>query len=86
MNMPSDPYFVVSYKLIPRNGNDLPAPEISGKFSYMNEEKTFSLDILENQTDLMAIDRDGIQNLSHHWEALHKSHRLMPEFWRPRQQ
>ena len=63
MNMPTDAYFTVSYKLIPRNQSVLPAPDINGKFSYMANEKTLSVDIIEKQSDLLALGRDEVYNL-----------------------
>jgi hypothetical protein len=51
MNLPADPYFVVSYKLIPENGvTDKPA--LDGTFSYIENDNTLSIDIIEKEINL----------------------------------
>jgi len=51
MNLPSNRIFVVSYKLIPENdAGDL--PDIDGDFSYIENENTRKIDIVERQVDL----------------------------------
>lgn len=59
MNLPTEPYFTVSYRLIPKNQTQLPAPAINGAFSYLVEENSVSVGIIErdlNLTDLAAED------------------------------
>ncbi|MBN1157738.1 MAG: hypothetical protein JXA61_00005, partial [Bacteroidales bacterium] len=63
MNMPLDAYFTISYRLIPRNQAVLPPPEIEGSFSFLVDEKTIMIDILERDVELMAMDRDEIYTL-----------------------
>ncbi|MBN1951053.1 MAG: hypothetical protein JW801_07605 [Bacteroidales bacterium] len=55
MNLPSDQLFTVSYKLVPKKANAAP-PVLKGKFSYLEGEKTTSLDILQTDMDLAAIE------------------------------
>ncbi len=55
MNLPSDPYFLVSYKLVPVDNNTTRTPSIKGKFSYLEGEKTISIDILQTHRDLASI-------------------------------
>jgi hypothetical protein len=50
MNLPADPYFIVSYRLIPDNGLGK-NPSLQGKFSYLEEEKTMVIDIMEDRSD-----------------------------------
>lgn len=52
MNLPLEPYFTVSYRLIPRNQAKLPAPAIQGAFSYLVNDQTVLVDILERDMDL----------------------------------
>jgi hypothetical protein len=52
MNLPTEPYFTVSYRLIPKNQAKLPAPAITGAFSYLVAEKSVSVDIIERDLDL----------------------------------
>ena len=42
MNLPADPYFTVTYKLVPQHPSS-PAPQMEGKFSYLEGEKTISI-------------------------------------------
>lgn len=57
MNLPANPNFNVSYRLIPKNGTEK-MPKIDGNFSFMVEDKTMSVGIVEtggsvqNLTDL----------------------------------
>jgi hypothetical protein len=52
MNLPLEPYFTVSYRLIPRNQANLPAPAIQGAFSYLVNDQTVLVDILEREINL----------------------------------
>lgn len=63
MNMPMDAYFTVTYRLIPKNQATLPPPDINGSFSFLVDEKTISIDIVEKDLDLLALERDEIFNL-----------------------
>jgi hypothetical protein len=54
MNLPSQPYFTVAYKLIPKDKNKI-EPIIKGKFSYLEEEKTVSIDIKQTDRDLASL-------------------------------
>lgn len=63
MNMPMDAYFTVSYRLIPKNQATLPPPDINGSFSFLVDEKTISIDIVQKDLDLLALERDEIFNL-----------------------
>jgi len=62
MNLPSEPYFMVSYKLIPDTKSSTPPP-LAGKFSYLEGEKTMSIDIQQTDRDLASINPEDIHNL-----------------------
>ncbi|MFW5871867.1 MAG: cell envelope integrity protein TolA [bacterium] len=49
MNLPSEKYFVVSYKLIPNEGQQTTELEIDGTFSFIEEDRTVELDIVERE-------------------------------------
>lgn len=51
MNLPADPYFVVSYKLVPDNGVT-DKPTLDGTFSYIENDNTLSIDIIEKEINL----------------------------------
>ncbi|MDK2979523.1 MAG: hypothetical protein PWP52_2237, partial [Bacteroidales bacterium] len=51
MNLPADPYFVVSYKLVPDNGVT-DKPTLEGTFSYIENDNTLSIDIIEKEINL----------------------------------
>ena len=51
MNLPSDRIFVVSYKLVPKKGAS-GKPDIEGNFSYIENEATREINIVERQVDL----------------------------------
>ncbi|MFW5781608.1 MAG: hypothetical protein ACOCXD_03500, partial [Bacteroidota bacterium] len=54
MNLPLEPYFVVSYKLIPLNSRQVSQPDINGTFSFIENKQTTSVDIV--QEDFIAKD------------------------------
>ncbi len=62
MNLPSDPYFTVSYKLIPTSPTAA-LPELHGKFSYLEGEKTMSIDIRQTERELASLSPDEINEL-----------------------
>lgn len=62
MNLPSDPYFRVSYKLIPTAQTGI-EPLLKGKFSYLEDDKTVSIDIKQTDRDLAAIQANEIGDL-----------------------
>jgi hypothetical protein len=63
MNLPSEPYYLVSYKLIPQDDAKQALPLISGKFSYLVDEKTIIIDVIEKDMDLASITDEQLQNL-----------------------
>lgn len=51
MNLPTDPYFVVSYKLIPNEGVT-EVPNLNGTFSYIESDNTLSINIAQQNINL----------------------------------
>jgi hypothetical protein len=62
MNLPSDPYFIVSYKLVPVESKRS-TPQPVGKFSYLEDEKTFSIDIQQTDKDIASLTTEEVGNL-----------------------
>jgi hypothetical protein len=54
MNLPSQPYFTVAYKLVPKDKNST-LPTIKGKFSYLEKEKTKSIEIKQTDRELATL-------------------------------
>jgi hypothetical protein len=63
MNLPAEPYFMVSYRLIPKNQAKLPQPSINGAFSYLVDEKTISVTVAERDVPLASLSGDEINQL-----------------------
>lgn len=65
MNLPAESYFTVSYKLVPTNNavTDKLSPSIVGNFSYINEDKTHSLAIIEKDADLANLTPESVKNI-----------------------
>lgn len=63
MNLPTDPYFTVSYRLIPKNQTKLAAPVIDGAFSYLVEDNTVSVDIIERDLNLADLSGQDVNAL-----------------------
>ncbi len=54
MNLPASSFFIVSYKLVPIGGKSA-SPLINGKFSYLEEDKTISIEIKQTEQNLASI-------------------------------
>jgi hypothetical protein len=51
MNLPGEPHFVVSYRVVPNEGTQK-KPNLTGEFSYIENENTRKVAILEKDIDL----------------------------------
>ncbi len=62
MNLPTAPYFIVSYRLVPNPGVSGP-PTLNGKFSYVVDEKTIVKDIVQKDVNLASLSADDVHKL-----------------------
>ena len=63
MNLPAESFYIVSYRLIPKNDAKLGSPVVSGKFSYLVDEKTISINVVEKDLDLASITSEQLQSI-----------------------
>jgi hypothetical protein len=71
MNLPSSSFFIVSYKLLPENASAT-APVLKGKFSYLENDKTISIDIKQTNQDLALVKTyDDLNNLLTNISSVH---------------
>jgi hypothetical protein len=65
MDLPPDPYFTVTYKLIPEEGVavDPSAMHIAGLFSYMIGDKTMTANVVERSGVLAGLTQDQVNSL-----------------------
>jgi hypothetical protein len=63
MNLPLDPYFMVSYRLIPRNKAKLAPPSVQGAFSYLVDDRTISVPVNERDVQLASLSANDIREL-----------------------
>jgi len=63
MTLPSEPYFTVTYKLIPESGTNPAAMKITGMFSYMINDRTFTSPIVERRETLAGLSRNQLNNI-----------------------
>ncbi len=59
MNLPADPYFVVSYKLVPDEGTT-EKPKMDGTFSYIESDNTLSINIVESDVNLQNVSQENL--------------------------
>lgn len=62
MNLPQDPYFIVSYRLVP-DSKLAEAPKLSGQFSYVADGKTIVKDVIQKDTILANLTADEIKKM-----------------------
>jgi hypothetical protein len=62
MTLPSESFFVVSYKLIPKETGGTPG-KIQGKFSYIQEEKTRNIDIIQQDVNLNNTEKSHLASI-----------------------
>ncbi len=63
MNLPDNPFFTVSYRLIPKNQANVPAPQIIGAFSYLVDQKSVSVDILERDLNIAEVNSGNVDQM-----------------------
>jgi hypothetical protein len=63
MNLPLDPYFMVSYRLIPRNKAKLAPPSVHGAFSYLVDDRTISVPVNQRDVQLASLSGNDIREL-----------------------
>ncbi len=63
MNLPPDPRFSVSYRLIPKDGSGDITVQLSGKFSYIINDATRVIDIIQKDIDFSNMDPKNLDAL-----------------------
>lgn len=61
MNLPADKFFVISYRLIPTNGQEDPA--IEGQFSFIENDNTRNIDIVQRDVNLDNTSNDHLLSI-----------------------
>jgi hypothetical protein len=60
---PAENYYLVSYKLSPINNSSIDSLDISGTYSYIEAERTFNLDVVEQNINLIGLKKEEVNNL-----------------------
>jgi hypothetical protein len=68
MSMPSAPFYMVSYRLVPNKGVSA-APVLKGLFSYVVDDKTLVKDIIEREENLTLLSSDDVKKLANEANA-----------------
>ncbi len=63
MNLPPDEKVVVTYKLIPKPEVDPAGLQLSGTFSYIEDNRTKSINIVQRDVDVKALDKIDISRI-----------------------
>jgi len=65
-NLPADPFFTVTYMLIPQEGvtvNPAAAINITGEFTYMISDRTFTSGTVQRRETLAGMNREQLNNI-----------------------
>ena len=60
MDLPAEPYFTVTYKLIPQESDMQATMNVTGLFTYMISDRTFTSDIIERRETLVGLNREQV--------------------------
>jgi hypothetical protein len=63
MNLPAESYFIVSYKLIPETVKKTDELNLKGQFSFIQDDKTYNVNIVEQNINLSTVKKEDIRNL-----------------------
>jgi hypothetical protein len=63
MNLPADPYFTVSYKLIPMKSTNNKQLAIKGVFSFINDDKTQSMNVMEQDVSFANLTPELVKSI-----------------------
>lgn len=60
MNLPSEPTFTISYRLIPVQPDAAASPQIAGVFSYLNNDMTQSVNVIQGDFDPRTLTKNEL--------------------------
>lgn len=63
MSLPEDPYFIVSYKLLPQDGNLQNPPELTGIFAFMLNNDVRTIPVLQEKGAIHSMATPDVINL-----------------------
>jgi len=62
MNLPPEPGFIISYRLIPTGNQTVEDVTLTGKLSYIEQGRNVEVDIIQKSVDLEQVDEANIEN------------------------
>ena len=63
MNLPAESYFTVSYKLLPLKGTTAVLAKINGVFSFITDDKTQSVNVVEKEVSLANLTAASVKDI-----------------------
>jgi len=63
IDMPHEPFFTVSYRLIPQAQTEQVPVKIDGVFTFMINDRTFDTDVIERRETLAGLNRQQLNNI-----------------------
>lgn len=64
MNLPPEPTFTISYKLIPVQPDAAASPQIAGVFSYLNNDMTQSVNVIQSDFDPNTLTKNELLTIA----------------------
>jgi len=72
MSLPAEPHFVVSYKVVPEDITNNAKPELSGKFSYLDDDRTYTVNIIEKDVNVAELKGEALTQLINELASVNK--------------
>lgn len=72
MSLPAESHFVVSYLVVPDDISNTAKPDLNGKFSFLADDRTYTLDVIEKDVNVAELQGDSLTQLVSELSSVNK--------------